>query len=176
MRLFSAIPIPEAIQKDLIEMTRGKLPVPYLNLTNAHITINFFGDLDSDKTKFVIEQFPIVAQGSKKINIEFEKIVKNNHQLHLTVKPSEDLKNLQQYLQEAYERVGFTFADRDYYPHVSLARMHMDNHLYRARKVENFANEELSRLNFTADKVILYESKLLLHHAHHMPMAEVSLT
>ncbi len=176
MRLFSAIPIPEEVKNKLIEITRGKLPVPYLSLTNAHITLNFFGELDSDKTKFVTEQFAVAANGHKKFRIEFDKIIRFQHQLHLTVKPTKDLKELQLNLQEAYERIGFKFQDREYYAHVTLARMHLDNHMFRDRKVEAFDNELLGQLTFDADRVILYESKLLLHHAHHIPLIEVPLS
>ena len=176
MRLFSAIPVPEDIKNKLVELTRGQLPVPFLSLTNAHITLNFFGELDTDKTKFVVEQFSSAAGGNGKIKIEFDKIIRHHHQLHLTLKPNKELQELQLNLQEAYERVGFKFQDREYYPHVSLARMHIDNHLYRARKVESFDNNLLSQLSFEADKVVLYESKLLLHHAHHIPMVDVALS
>ena len=149
--------------------------LPFLSLTNAHITLNFFGELDTDKTKFVVEQFSSAADGHNKVKIEFDKIIRHHHQLHLTLKPNNTLRDLQLNLQEAYERVGFKFQDREYYPHVSLARMHIDNHLYRSRKVESFDNEQLSQLTYEADKVILYESKLLLHHAHHTPLVEVAL-
>jgi 2'-5' RNA ligase len=176
MRLFSAIPIPDQIKDRLVAITRGKLPVPYLNVINLHITLNFFGELDTDQSNFVIAEFPKAVANHHRIDIEFDKIIRHHHgQLHLTVKPNEALKAFQCDLEEYFQQTGFRFPNREYYPHVTLARMHIDNMLYRNRKVELFPNHELQALNFTADKTVLYESKLLLHHAHHTPMAEVNL-
>jgi 2'-5' RNA ligase len=176
MRLFSAIPIPENITKRLVEITRGKLPVPYLNVINLHITLNFFGELDTDQSNFVIKEFPKAAANQPKIEIEFDKIMKHHHgQLHLTLKPNPSLRKFQEHLEKYFTDLKFKFPSREYYPHVTLARMHIDNMLYRKRRVEDFPNGLLQELNFTADKTILYESKLLLHHAHHTPMAEVNL-
>jgi NAD-dependent oxidoreductase involved in siderophore biosynthesis len=78
-------------------------------------------------------------------------------------------------MQNYFKQQGFSYSSQTYYPHVKLANTHMDNVMNRQRKEDNFPNEELQQLNFTANKVILYESKLLLHHAHHTPLVECLL-
>jgi hypothetical protein len=51
----------------------------------------------------------------------------------------------------------------------------MDKLMHTERKTENFPNELLQQLNFTAKHVIFFESKLLMHHAKHIPILEKEL-
>jgi RNA 2',3'-cyclic 3'-phosphodiesterase len=176
MRVFSAVALPEEIKVKVGELTRGRLSVPYVNTTNLHVTLNFFGELDTDASSMLKEIFSQAVQGHKRFEVVFERIVKFHHQIHLTVKPSAEIKLLQDEMEEYFSQRGYSFRDREYYPHVKLASLHMDKVMNKDRRLENFPNEELSVLNFTAQKVVLYESKLLLHHAHHIPLVEAQLT
>jgi 2'-5' RNA ligase len=175
MRVFSAIPLPDEIKTKVGELTRGRLSVPYVNTTNLHITLNFFGELDTDSSELLKEIFPQAVEGIKSFPVSFDKIVKFHQQIHLTVKPTAAMKLLQDNMEDYFSGRGFEFKDREYYPHVKLATLHMDKVMNKDRKLENFPNEELSVLDFIAGKVVLYESKLLLHHAQHIPIMEVSL-
>jgi RNA 2',3'-cyclic 3'-phosphodiesterase len=175
MRLFTAIPIPEETKKKIAEVTRGRLPVHYINLTNLHITLNFFGELDSDGVDR-LKQIWNKSLGEKKpFEIHFDKIVKFHQQIHITIKSNPNLTALQNDLEQFYVAQDFTFQDRSYYPHVKLANMHMDKVMDKTRKMENFPNQELAALDFKVTKIVLYESKLLLHHAHHTPVDEFTL-
>ncbi len=176
MRIFTAIPLPEDIKNTVAEITRGKLPVSYVNTTNLHITLNFFSELDTDQTNKAKEVFTNVCSNKNYFAIHFDKIVAHhNRQIHITLKPNQDLKNLQRELQTSFEELGFIFQERDYYAHVKLANMHMDNVMNRDRKIDNFPNEEFQQLNFTAQKIVLYESKLLLHHPKYITLLEIPL-
>jgi RNA 2',3'-cyclic 3'-phosphodiesterase len=175
MRIFSAIALPEETKVKVGELTRGRLSVPYVNTTNLHVTLNFFGELDTDATKLIKEIFPYAVEGHKCFEVVFDKMVKFHHQIHLTVKPSPEIKLLQDEMEEYFSQRGYSFPDKEYYPHVKLANLHMDKVMNKDRRLENFPNEELSALNFTAKKIVLYESKLLLHHAHHIPVVESEL-
>lgn len=175
MRLFTAIPFPEEIKNKVSQLMRGRLPVSYINTTNLHITLNFFGELDSDEEERVKSVFLKVAQNFKKFPIEFHEVVKFRQQVHLTLKPNNSLNELQKNLEKQFVSAGFNFQERDYYAHIKLASLHMDQVMNQGRKLENFPNQLLSELNFIADKIVLYESKLLMHHAHHTPLMEIPL-
>ncbi|MBX4204589.1 MAG: RNA 2',3'-cyclic phosphodiesterase [Candidatus Doudnabacteria bacterium] len=176
MRIFTAIPIPNEVKNALVELTRGRLPIPYINITNLHITLNFLGDLFTDDSNKALKIFPtLVGEYRGKFEIEFDKIANFRQQIHLTVKNSETLFGLQQDLEAGFKTVGLHFQDQKFYPHVTLGKMHLDNIMNRSRKLVNFPNEELAQLNFTVQSVALFESKLLPHHAHHTPLVEVPL-
>ncbi len=175
MRLFTAIPLPDETKQAVGEITRGRLPVPYINTTNLHVTLNFFGELtdsEVDKVKKIFEQ---TAKGFLKVNIEFDKLVKFSDQIHLTLLPNEKLVELESILQKAFEAGGFKFQDRPYYPHVKLTNLHMDKVMNPERKLDDFPNQDLKQLNFEADRIVLFESKLLLHHPRHISLIALNL-
>lgn len=175
MRVFTAIPLPEEIKKKVGEITKNRLSVSYVNTTNLHITLNFFDELTDDEVERVKKIFPQIATERKKFLVSFDKLTKFRQQIHMTIKPNQELARLQSDMGRAFESNGFRFQERAYYPHVKLANLHMDHVMNQQRKIENFPNNELEQLEFISEKIILYESKLLLHHAHHYPILEQQL-
>lgn len=173
MRYFSAIPLQSELKDKVRDLTRGKLPIPYVNTSNLHITLNFFGELDTDSTKKLFDIFVNGAGEFSRFEIVFDKILKVRQQIHITLKPNEQLKKLHQRMDKFFRSQGFALQDREYYPHMKLGNLHMDNVMNKQRKMENFPNDELSNINFIADKVVLYSSELLLHHPKHTPLIEV---
>ena len=172
MRLFTAIPIPTATKDKISEITYQRLPIHYINITNLHITLNFFGELSDAQVEKVKTNFDKAINNLEGFQIAFQSLEKFHQQLHLKIKPSDQLSALQLNLQKTFEDHGFKFESRPYYPHVTLGNMHMDKVMNKERKIENFPNDELGQLGFIAEKVTLYESKLLLHHAQHIPLME----
>lgn len=175
MRIFTGIPLPAQTKDQITEITRGRLPIPYVSTLNLHITLNFFGELTDSETDTIKSNFLKIVRGQKKFRIEFLALEKFHQQIHLKVKESLELTALQERLQKAFSKLGFLFEDRKYYPHVKLANLHMDKVMNPQRKLENFPQQEIGKLNFTADKITLYSSKLLLHHSKHTPIMEVEL-
>lgn len=175
MRLFTAIPLPKETKDQIFELTRNRLPVPYVNTTNLHITLNFFGELTDAEIEKVRQIFLETAKNQKSFLVEFDAVKKFHQQIHMTVRPNPELSELQSKFEKAFAVSGFQFQDRNYYPHVKLANLHMDKVMHSERKMENFPNELLEDLKFTADKVALFESKLLLHHAKHTLLLEQRL-
>lgn len=175
MRVFTAIPLPQRTKDTVSELTRGRLPIPYVNTTNLHVTLNFFGELTDAEVIKVKSDFERITTGQKAFFVEFESIKKNNHQLLLAVKPSKELMQLQSSLEKDFMSSGFKFQDRLYFPHVKLGNLHMDNVMNRQRKMENFPNQELEKINFKAEHIALYESKLLLHHPKHILLLQTPL-
>jgi 2'-5' RNA ligase len=175
MRLFTAIPLPDEIKQAVGELTRGRLPVPYISTTSLHITLNFFGELSDSEVDKVKKVFDMTAKGLEKFPIQFDKLLKVREQIHLTVIENERLKTIQSLLQKAFEKEKFTFQNRPYYAHVKLTNLHMDKVMHSERKLDDFPQDELKKLNFTAEKIVLYESKLLLHHAKHISLIEFDL-
>ena len=176
MRIFTGIPLPDEVKTKTREIFRGRLPIPYINTENLHITLNFFGELDSDQTKKVTNIFSLVCAGKSAVDVQCDRVVAHhNRQIHIALVRSPVLLKLQADLEQEFTRYGFRFQNREFYPHIKLANMHIDNVMNRDRKFENFPNNELQALNFRANKIVLYESKLLLHHPKHIPLLEQNL-
>ena len=176
MRIFTAISLPKQIKDSVSGLTRGRLPIPYINTTNLHMTLNFFGELSDAEVEKAKNGFLRIANGLKGFAVEFEAVKKFHQQIHLAVKSSQQLIELQEKLEKEFEYLGFRFQDRKFYPHVKLGNLHMDNVMNRQRKLENFPNEELKKINFYADQIALYESKLLLHHPKYILLEQALLS
>lgn len=174
MKIFTAIALPQEVKDKFTEISRGQLPFPYVSTDNFNITLNFLGELDTDQVAQVTKIWSQLPP-FKKLKIEFDKLVKFQYQVHMTLKPNPELENLQMHLRKEFERLGFTFTYPRYYAHMIIGNMHMDNIMYRDRKIEKFRNQELAQLTFIADKIVMFESKLLLHHKHHVPISEAAL-
>lgn len=176
MRIFTAIPLPKEVKDRFAEIARGKLPIPYVSTKNFHITLNFLGELDSEQFAAVQKYWTQGLPTIKKFRIEFDKLVKYQNQIHMTVKDNPELFSMQDMLRKHFEGQGYKFTYPKYYAHVTIGKMHMDNVMNRERKIEDFPNEQLAELSFEVDRIVLFESKLLLHHAHHIELAEHKLT
>jgi len=175
MRIFTAIPVPDNTKKRISEVMKGRLPVPYINTSNLHVTLNFFGDIDDSHVETIKLNLQKLVKGVVPFPINFTNLVKFNSQIHLVVEPSKELMSVQAALEKGFVKLGFAFQKRPYYPHVKLANLHMDKVMNPERKLENFPKEELSQFNFVATKAILYESQLLLHHTKHNPLLTLDL-
>ena len=175
MTFFTAIPLPDSVKKNIRDITAFKLPVPYVNTTNLHITLNFFGQLESARLKELEQELKELFNHKKSFLVVFSKLVKFNKQIHLTLEENPALKSLQKQLESELKKLGYEFQDRLYYPHVKLSNLHMDKVLHPERKLATFPNNLLSRLSFVAGQIVLYESKLMLHHPKYTVLKEYSL-
>ncbi|MBI2607619.1 MAG: RNA 2',3'-cyclic phosphodiesterase [Candidatus Doudnabacteria bacterium] len=172
MRIFTAIPLPEEVRDKVGEITRNRLPVSYINPTNLHLTLNFFGEIKEDQLGKIKTLLPDLIKSEKPVEIGFEKLVKFRNQVHLTIRQNPELLGLQKNLEHGFLNLGFKFQERPYYPHVKLTNLHMDKIMHQERKLEHFPNQQLGQLTFLADRIVLYESKLLLHHSKHVVLKE----
>jgi RNA 2',3'-cyclic 3'-phosphodiesterase len=176
MRIFTAIPVPKETREKFSAIARGKLPIPYINTDNFHITLNFLGELDTDQVKKVLETWTDGLPQLKRLHIDFEKLTKFRHQIHMTVLMTPELAKLQAQLQQNFSRLGFKPQYSKFYAHMTIGNMHMDNIMNRNRKIADFPNNELAQMSFDAERIVVYESKLLLHHPKYIELAEHKLT
>ncbi len=175
MRIFTSILLPEEIKEQIKNTVKGRLPVAYVNTENAHITLNFLGEVSDPKIEEVKKILRSSLGNVRKFNIGFEKLQKFRNQIHLAIKKTKELIALQLDLETEFKNHGFRFQSRPYYPHIKLMTLHMDNIMFKERKIENFPQEDIQKIGFVVDKIILYKSILHQTHAEHMPIEEVAL-
>jgi RNA 2',3'-cyclic 3'-phosphodiesterase len=175
MRIFTAIPLPQEIKDRFAKLAQGRLSIPYVNTSQFHITLNFLGELDSDKLAQVKNEWTHGLVDIKRFQVEFMELVKFRQQIHMTVKPSDELLNLQNIMKQNFFDMGLRPNHPKYYPHVTIGNLHMDKVMYKDGKVESFPHNTLADLTFTVEKIVLFVSKLLLHHHNHQVMDELNL-
>jgi 2'-5' RNA ligase len=145
MRLFTAIDLPDEMRlrlERLLAVLRGEAMVKWSPLDNLHITMKFIGSWPDDRCGEIEAAlgdvdlpapFPIELQGLDWFpNPRFPRV------LVLGVKGGEPLTDLARRMDERLARLGVRREEREYSPHLTLARIKTPTPLTRlqARSAE----------------------------------------
>lgn len=167
IRLFVALEIPEEALSKIIDIKNAALG----NLHNVrwepkeklHLTLKFLGDTNSDLIEKYSDAMQRIINSYKSFELGFNKFgifIKDNNPKILWVglcdNPS--LLHLVKDIDEIFSEFGFEKEKRKFKSHLTLLRFrgHEDS-----EKILSLLNVNLQELNFNANKVTLFESKLL---------------
>ncbi|HKO20019.1 MAG TPA: RNA 2',3'-cyclic phosphodiesterase [Acidobacteriaceae bacterium] len=166
MRLFVAIPILEQTTRELGEATArmrkrpGAQELRWSPPESWHITLQFLGNVDTDKFACLLQQLRKIHAQPLKIVPEKLGAFRRVGILYVSVKATPGLLGLEEQITAATALCGFAREDRPYHPHITLARSRggggWDGIASAADK-----NGELTPFTaFTAGEFALYESFL----------------
>ena len=179
LRTFFALRVPERLARDLAnfsdelcEYDRG-LDALWVDSSGYHLTLSFLGDIDLDQVELLESRVRDVSLGQR-----FD--VQLDHIGYYAVNPSlsvvaamtaqqEELIRLQQSLVDIATDVGIELDDRNFMPHVTLARLPSQS---------RFAIEsELPKIDkhLPADSVVLLQSRPGEKGSIYTPLFEVEL-
>ncbi len=137
MRLFIAVDIDDEIRKSLNDIVqRLKKGIQFTSASpawvpveNMHITLKFLGETDESMLPKIKDVMNNIALNITPFEINFEKlgVFPNRHApkiLWTGINNGKDiLKTIQQNLEYEMNKLGFDFDDRDFSPHLTLARI-----------------------------------------------------
>lgn len=158
-RLFTALQVPEAIGQRLAVL-RGGLPgARWVEAQDYHITLSFIGDVDDRLADEIIlglggigsAPFPIDLQGLDVFGREKPRA------LYAGLAPSRALLDLQAAQEHLLRRVGARLENRQYTPHVTLARLSRVSPRAAADWLAAHGRNE--RLSFRIDRFVLMSSR-----------------
>ncbi|MBB5073792.1 2'-5' RNA ligase [Bartonella callosciuri] len=143
-RLFSALQIPQKTTQALISLQNGLPNAQWINPQNFHITLSFFGEIESTVADKLMRAFdtikipPFVLQAK-----DFEIFGSQNapHSLVVHIKPCETLNLLHEKMQSIRNSLSLTPDEKKFIPHITLARL-------RDIKPEDLSSYLSSRGNF----------------------------
>jgi 2'-5' RNA ligase len=148
----------------------------WISPENHHLTLRFLGDTDASQAEDLIGRlsrldappFPIRIEG---LGLFGER--RRQQQLYAGVAPEPRLAHLNQKIEQAAQRTGFTPERRRFHPHVTLARMRNPDR----RRLDQFlaANAHLTVPAFEVTGFTLFESFLGSERAVYEPLAEFEL-
>lgn len=167
MRLFVAVPLPEAAQQEVARMLRGlsdlEWPVRWVKEDGLHVSLKFFGEVTSDRVEAIEELVQFATRGMKQIELVPEgggAFPSRRHprvlRLELTAGP--DLELLQDRLERGGEQIGFPPEGRPFRPHVTLGRVR-EGHRLPAGAMDRIEAIPAGT-GFLAERVVLFESRL----------------
>ncbi|UNE54290.1 RNA 2',3'-cyclic phosphodiesterase [Bartonella machadoae] len=125
-RLFSALQIPQQTTQALISLQNGLPNAQWINPQNFHITLSFFGEIESSVADALICAFdtiklpPFVLQPRG-----FEVFGSENapHSLVVRIEPCKTLNLLHEKMQSIRNSLHLTPDEKQFTPHITLARL-----------------------------------------------------
>ena len=158
-RLFTAIEIPDPV-RDRLSFLRGGLPgARWIDVENYHITLRFIGDVDDTVADDVADILMRVRRPAMALELDGLGTFGGNkpHSLYARVRPNAELTALQAEHERLMQRIGLRPEQRNFTPHVTLARLRgvaaRGAATYLGLRGGFFAPA------FTADRFVLFSSK-----------------
>lgn len=170
MRAFIAADINEELRKRIEKLQsefkrrlKNPGPIKWVQPQLIHLTLKFLGEADEARLDEFYQAIEMVCQGRKNIELEFNKVGcfgRPPKVLWLGLeKPLPELENIAKDLEDAFEVLGFEKEQRDFSPHLTLARIKEgkpDRELPKI--VESFGKIESPKV--LVDSVCFYKSQL----------------
>ncbi len=165
IRLFVALPVPNAVAQSLMPKQAGVPGAHWQERDKLHVTLSFIGEVDGS-VKAAIDDvlagisapgFTLQLHGVGQFG-EGKRSRSRSHALWAGMRPNAALEHLQRKVANAIRRVGTPSDGHKYTPHVTLARM---RHSEPGKVVEWLTQHALyTGPEFEAGAFDLYSSKL----------------
>lgn len=131
-RTFIAICLPDNIKGQFTQFQKNwpELPCKWVKKENLHITLNFLGDLKQERIDKAFEVLQEISEKNNQFSILFNKICYGPDQKippRLVWAQGENTKEFLKLKQELdsllAEKINFTIENRNFTPHITLARI-----------------------------------------------------
>lgn len=164
MRLFIGIDLPPELKQTILEfqseLRRLGMDGSWKSQENFHITLEFLGELESQRLVFLTETLTNLAQNYRPFQLNIAGLgafpsLARPHTLWAAVSGSLiELYRLRDEIHHELDKRGFTLEDRAFKPHITLAsRPRLDG-----TEISGVLAKKLGE--FTVTDVVLFESKV----------------
>jgi 2'-5' RNA ligase len=187
-RLFIAIPLPDAIRRQVAELSanlqKGFQFTPnrpsWSNPEAIHLTLIFLGETPAGMVEPISRILDEVAADFEQLRIEVKRLGVFPHWRHPKVlwagirDRSHQVEPLHQALEKRLVQLGFRPEEKEFHPHLTLARF---KYLKGVAAVESVVNSHQSFKfgPFHAPEMVLYQSRLHPLGAIHTPLHRAAL-
>ena len=159
VRTFLAIDLDDdlkpKINKIIKEFKQIDTRIKYVELTNLHLTLKFFGEIDTAGLELLEEKIAKVVSEFKPFNVKIKScgaFPNNNHIKVIWVGIEDDsiIKDLHDKLDKEFTKLGFD-KDKKFSTHLTIGRM-------KSAKNEEFSDVEIGEM--TVNNIVLKKSTL----------------
>ena len=178
-RIFISLEIPEKNREQITEIRKSRYlkdDLLWEPLDKMHLTLKYIGDVEENVIEEVMEEMDRLKElpAIKNKFTRFGNFQKNRIPsiLWVGMEATEELKNLQKFIETSMGEIGITQELRPYLPHVTLIRIKTP---VGPKFVGRFIQCELPDEHFLCTKVVLYQSKLQPGGAVYVPLKTVDL-
>ncbi len=167
IRAFLAIDLDEdlkpKINKIMKEFKQIDTRIKYVDLVNLHLTLKFFGDIDTDGLKLLEDKIEGVVSGFNPFDIRIKScgaFPNNNHIKVIWVGIDDDaiLKDLHDKLDKEFVELGFD-KDKKFSSHLTIGRMKSAKNKNKVKStIESFSDVDIGEMKVS--KITLKKSTL----------------
>jgi 2'-5' RNA ligase len=167
VRAFLAIEVPEElklkINKVIRQFRKCDARIKYVELENLHLTLKFFGDIDTDGIELLSEKISSVVSefDGFKVNIRGCGAFPNENRIKviwLGLENDELVRKLHNELDKEFVQLGFD-KDRKFSTHLTIGRMKSAKGKAEVKStIEEFKDIEIGEMN--VDGIVLKKSTL----------------
>ncbi|WP_375641339.1 MULTISPECIES: RNA 2',3'-cyclic phosphodiesterase [unclassified Bartonella] len=125
-RLFSALQIPQQTTQQLVSLQNGLPQAQWINPQNFHVTLSFFGEIESTLAKEIMRAFDTIKLPPFMLQTKgFEVFGSENapHSLVVRIEPCETLNLLHEKMQCIRSKLHLEPDEKPFTPHITLARL-----------------------------------------------------
>lgn len=168
-RVFLAIKLPKNLL-DSIALFQDKikkigLDAKFVEKKNLHVNLKFFGSIEDENVEDIVKAVEEVLKKVRKFKIEIKSsgVFPNKNFIRVVWagigNGKQKLKELHSGLEKEFSNLGFPKDERDFFPHLTLCRVHSQKNIKQLRNaVED--NREKFFGEFYVDSIFLIQSKL----------------
>lgn len=167
LRAFLAIEVPEELKlkiyKVIKEFKKTDARIKYVELENLHLTLKFFGDIDTEGIGLLSDRISSVAGSFDgfKVNVKNCGAFPNTNRpkvIWLGIENDENIKKLHDALDKEFVKLGFD-GDKRFSTHLTIGRMKSSKGKDEVKStIEKFSDVEIGEMN--VDKIVLKKSTL----------------
>ncbi|BBL52794.1 RNA 2',3'-cyclic phosphodiesterase [Bartonella quintana] len=125
-RLFSALQIPKKTTEALISLQNGLLKAQWINPQNFHVTLSFFGEIESSLADELMRAFDTIKLPPFMLHMNGFKVFGSEnapHSLVVRIEPCETLSLLHEKMECIRSNLGLNPDKKQFTPHITLARL-----------------------------------------------------
>ncbi len=167
MRLFAALPLPDAAREEIERRLRGlkrePWPVRWVKADGLHLTLKFFGEVAEEQVDAIAGALKAATAGVPALDLGFTGVSafpepRRARVIVVGLEGPAALELLADRVERECEPLGFPIEARPFHPHVTIGRVRQGERL-RPEAVERLAGLEVKG-GFLAHELVLFESRL----------------
>jgi 2'-5' RNA ligase len=152
----------EKLQSEFKRRLKNQAGIKWVKPELIHLTLKFLGDADEDRLQEFYDMLEIVCGSVKSFELEFTKVGSFGRPpkvLWLGIeKQVPELQKLAGDLEDAFEQLGFEKEQREFSPHLTLARIDGRADRTLPEIIQNLGKIDSPKI--TVDAVCFYKSQL----------------
>ena len=174
-RLFVAIRPPEQIVDLVIDAMDDSPELRWVASENIHLTLRFIGEVERPLANDVADALSRMSAEAFALRLKHVGMFdqRSGGALWAGVEPKAPIASLAAKIDRACQSAGIEPEHRAFHPHVTIARYRRQERAQAQDFLER--NRAFATPAFTAERFILFESRLSRHGAHYEPVASYPL-